>query len=73
MRTVVIEDEINNLNLLSHFIKKYCPEIELVGSCQNKKDGVTLIDFLKPTKLHHPQTEKTKSSCTFTILIENTV
>ena len=48
MRTVVIEDEINNLNLLSHFIKKYCPEIELVGSCQNKKDGVTLIDSLKP-------------------------
>jgi len=33
---------------LTHFIKKYCPEIELVGSCQNKKDGITLIDTLKP-------------------------
>ncbi len=25
MRTIIVEDEINNLNLLSHFLKKYCP------------------------------------------------
>lgn len=48
MRTLVVEDEINNLNLLSHFLKKYCPEIELIDTAQTKEDGIALIDELKP-------------------------
>jgi two-component system LytT family response regulator len=48
MKTIIVEDEINNLNLLSHFLKKYCPEVELIASCQTKDVGVKLINQLKP-------------------------
>jgi hypothetical protein len=42
MKTIVIEDELNNLNLLSHFLKKYCPEVDLIASCQTKDEGVAV-------------------------------
>lgn len=51
MKTIVVEDELNNLNLLSHFLKKYCPEVDLVASCQTKDEGVELVNQLNPDLL----------------------
>jgi two-component system LytT family response regulator len=51
MKTIVIEDELNNLNLLSHFLKKYCPEVDLIASCQTKDEGVKLVNQLNPDLL----------------------
>jgi two-component system LytT family response regulator len=51
MKTIVVEDELNNLNLLSHFLKKYCPEVDLVASCQTKDEGVELFNQLNPDLL----------------------
>lgn len=51
MKTIIIEDELNNLNLLTHFLKKYCPEIDLIASCQTKDEGVALINQHRPDLL----------------------
>lgn len=51
MKTIVVEDELNNLNLLSHFLKKYCPEVDLIASCQTKDQGVELVNQLNPDLL----------------------
>lgn len=51
MKTIVVEDELKNLNLLSHFLKKYCPEVDLVASCQTKDEGVELVNQLNPDLL----------------------
>lgn len=48
LRAVVVEDEIHNLELMLHFIEKYCPHVETVGQGQNKKEAVKAIDSLKP-------------------------
>ena len=31
-KTVLVEDEKNNLDLLNHFIKKYCKNIDVIAS-----------------------------------------
>ena len=51
MNTIVVEDELNNLNLLSHFLKKYCPEVNLIASCQTKDEGAALVNQLNPDLL----------------------
>ena len=51
IKTIIIEDEINNLKLLEHFIDKYCPEIELIASCTSKTEAVKAIQKLKPQLL----------------------
>lgn len=51
MKTILIEDELNNLNLLSHFLKKYCPEVNLIATGHTKDEGVLLINKLKPDLL----------------------
>lgn len=48
LRAVVVEDEIHNLELMLHFIEKYCPHVQTVGQGQNKKEAVKAIDSLKP-------------------------
>ena len=45
---VVIDDEKNNVALLVHFLKKYCPLMEIIGQATTKKEGIELIDKLKP-------------------------
>ena len=51
IKTIIIEDQINNLKLLEHFIDKYCPEIELIASCTSKTEAVKAIQKLKPQLL----------------------
>jgi len=35
--SIIIEDEKNNADLLAHFVKKYCPIIDLVAVSLTKK------------------------------------
>lgn len=44
----IIEDEINNLNLLKHFLNKYCINIQIIGESQNITEGNDFIKKLKP-------------------------
>ena len=51
IKTIIIEDEINNAKLLEHFIIKYCPEIELIATCKSKNEAVESIKKLQPQLL----------------------
>jgi|TARA_A100001015_G_scaffold262522_1_gene308813 CheY-like chemotaxis protein len=31
IKTLIVEDEKNNADLLAHFLNKYCPTIEVIG------------------------------------------
>lgn len=48
---IVIDDEINNLDLLVHFINQYCPQLNIIGKAITKNEGVALINKLKPQLL----------------------
>ena len=41
----------NNLELLSHFVKKYCLDIDLVAECLTYQDALEKIDEHKPDLL----------------------
>lgn len=51
INVVLIDDEINNLDLLDHFITKYCPQLNIVGKASTRKEGVILVNDLKPQLL----------------------
>ncbi|MCW1148619.1 LytR/AlgR family response regulator transcription factor [Flavobacterium lacisediminis] len=45
---IIIDDEINNLVLLKHFIKKFCLTIEIVGEADSVSSGIDIINARKP-------------------------
>lgn len=47
----IVDDEVDNIKLLEHFIKKNCPMIELIGSALSFEESVEQIDKLKPELL----------------------
>ena len=51
LRAILIDDEKNNLDLLSHFVKKYCLDVEVISECLTYRDALVQIDELKPDLL----------------------
>lgn len=51
LRTIIIDDEQPNIELLINLTEKYCKEIEIVGTADNVNDGLELIVNLKPDLL----------------------
>lgn len=45
---VIIDNEEANVELLEHFLIKYCPLANIVGSAYSKKEAISLIDTIKP-------------------------
>lgn len=45
---VIIDDEPNNIELLAHFLSKYCPRLEVIGQADTKEDAITIIPQLTP-------------------------
>ena len=43
LKTILIDDDPNNLELLSHLIEKNCPEIKLYGKAFSVKDAIGCI------------------------------
>jgi two-component system LytT family response regulator len=48
MRALIIENESDARELLSNIIKKYLPEIDLIGEANSAKGGIALIREIKP-------------------------
>lgn len=48
---IVVDDEINNRDLLIHFIEKYCPLVNVIASATTKAEAIELITQLKPQLL----------------------
>lgn len=48
IRSVIIDDEIANIEVLKDMIKKHCPSIELVGSAESADTAYNLIHEVSP-------------------------
>lgn len=48
MRAIIIEDEILGIKSLSTLLKRYCPEVELIGTAMEVETGIQLIQEVKP-------------------------
>lgn len=48
LRTVLIDDEPNAIGLLSLLLSQYCPQIAVVASCTDSREGVQAIKTHKP-------------------------
>lgn len=45
---IVVDDEVNSVKLLTRFVNKYCPEIEIIGAAYTKEDAISLINKKQP-------------------------
>lgn len=43
VNALAVDDEQNNLDLLLHFVKKYCPEVDLIDTASNKHEALELL------------------------------
>ncbi len=51
MNVVIIEDEDNSREFLSNAIKKFVPEVTIIGEASNVKNAIEIINNLKPQLL----------------------
>jgi len=48
LKAVLIDDDESNLSSLSEKLTKHCPEINIVGQCDNAIKGIEIIDSVHP-------------------------
>jgi two-component system LytT family response regulator len=48
IQTIIVDDEVNNIENLQIIIKQYCPEVEVVATAQNVDTGLAFIAHYKP-------------------------
>ncbi|MES2763004.1 MAG: LytTR family DNA-binding domain-containing protein [Bacteroidota bacterium] len=48
IKSVIVEDELAAREALKSYIQKYCPQVEIIGEAHNSKDGIKLINEVKP-------------------------
>ena len=48
MRTILIDDEISNLENLQALLEKHCPQVTIVATAQNVSDAVDAIEKYSP-------------------------
>ena len=48
IRTVLIDDERANIELLKNLCRTYCPDVEIIGTAMNVDDGIQMIIQEKP-------------------------
>jgi two-component system LytT family response regulator len=48
MRALLIDDETDSLESLSAELQVFCPEVEIVGTCNDPRQGLSSIRELKP-------------------------
>ena len=44
LKAILVEDEANSREILRNYLKKYCPEVVLVGEASSIKEGLILIE-----------------------------
>jgi two-component system LytT family response regulator len=47
-KTIIIDDELPNIETLDKILGTYCPEIIVVARCQNPKEAISLTNDLEP-------------------------
>ncbi|MCC8426453.1 LytTR family DNA-binding domain-containing protein [Mucilaginibacter sp. UR6-11] len=48
IRTIIIDDEANNLENLQTIIQQYCTDVDVIATARNADDGLLLIEQHKP-------------------------
>ena len=48
IRTVLIDDEPNNIDTLQHLLDRYCPQVHVVGRAESAQSGVAVIQSTQP-------------------------
>ncbi len=48
IKAVLVEDEQAALVALENYIRKFCPQVEVIGTAQNSKEAVTVLHELQP-------------------------
>ena len=48
LKAILIDDEKGSLESLSYELREYCPEVEVVASSQDPKEGLRLIQKWSP-------------------------
>jgi two-component system LytT family response regulator len=48
IRSVIVEDETAAREVLKNYLKKYCPQVEVIGEASNSKEAVPLLHEVKP-------------------------
>ena len=48
MRAVLIDDEEYNLSSLKEKLSKHCPEVSIIATCDNAREGIESIQSLRP-------------------------
>lgn len=48
IKTILVDDEKNNLDLLTHYIQKYCSELEIIACCLTYDEAIKSISLLNP-------------------------
>lgn len=48
LTTVIVDDEQNNVDVLKHFINQYCPELEIVATCNTFDKALQVLHSQKP-------------------------
>jgi len=51
LKTIIIDDEAPSRNALRHYLKKYCPDVEVVGEGDGIKTGLAAIEAHQPDLL----------------------
>ncbi len=51
LRAVLIDDDQSNLSALSEKLAKHCPQVEVIGRCDNAAEGIETIEREKPALL----------------------
>ena len=48
LRAILIDDDQSNLSALSEKLLKHCPQVEIIGRCDNGEEGIVAIESEKP-------------------------
>lgn len=51
LKAILIDDEKGSLESLTFELREYCPDIEVIASCQDPKEGLRLVQKLSPDLL----------------------
>lgn len=51
LKAILVDDEQDSRNILSNYLSKYCPQVELLAECKNIKEGLVAIDQHQPDLL----------------------
>lgn len=48
IRSLIIDDETSNRQNLGHLLKRYCPQVEVIGEAKDGESGIDLISKTNP-------------------------